>query len=324
MKYSSPQPSLDTLIADIADMRLEIKNLTLGNLVKCPSASSVPSDENADSPATESVTRLGAFQTSLQVAAWNCRGLSQVLPYIQHLAEKNNIIILSEHWLCPYELHKLDDIHPDFTSLGCSACRLNEKCNLTRGCGGAAILWRKKLPLSPVHLDSDRIMAVQLPLQSCNMLTVIGVYLLSSEHPLQTFKEYLTDFEGMISSFQRNGSILVAGDLNARLGRYSGPRVCGERNNQGILLDELIHQTSLHPVYVSSLATGPLCTYFNADHFTTLDYCLIDRMLASATTACSLHEEHPFNLSDHLSLSISLDLQMMSGCKLPCQKLQIN
>ena len=99
MKFSSPQPSLDTLISKIADMKLEVKNLTSGNLVKCASVSSVPSDENADSPATESAIRLGAVQISLWVAAWNCRGLSQALLYIQHLAEEHDIIILSEHWL---------------------------------------------------------------------------------------------------------------------------------------------------------------------------------------------------------------------------------
>ena len=159
-----------------------------------------PSEQETVTPDMPS----GAVQTSL-VCAWNCRGLMQALPYIQELAEEHDVIILSGHWLWPYELHKLDEIHPDFASFGTSDQRLNAECTLTRRCGGVAVLWRKNLPLSPVHLDSDRIIAVQLPLKSHGMLTVTGVYHPSSDHPLETFREYLSDLEGMISSLQRNG-----------------------------------------------------------------------------------------------------------------------
>jgi hypothetical protein len=107
----------------------------------------------------------GTVQTSLMVCAWNCHGFSQALQYIQHLAQEHDVLVLSEHWLWPYELHKLDDIHPDFVGLGISHHRLNAECNFSRGCGGVAVLWRKNLPMSPVHLDSDRIIVIQLPLQ---------------------------------------------------------------------------------------------------------------------------------------------------------------
>ena len=47
--------------------------------------------------------------------------------------------------------------------------------------------------------------------------------------------------EGMISSFQGNGPLLVTGDFNAHLGSDSGPRVCEDANAPGILLQDLIN-----------------------------------------------------------------------------------
>ena len=44
---------------------------------------------------------------TINIAAWNCRGLSQGLPYIEHLADGHDVIIISEHWLWPFELHNI-------------------------------------------------------------------------------------------------------------------------------------------------------------------------------------------------------------------------
>ena len=40
-----------------------------------------------------------AMLKSIKIVAWNCRGLSQAIPYIQLLAEVHDVIVLSEHWL---------------------------------------------------------------------------------------------------------------------------------------------------------------------------------------------------------------------------------
>ena len=284
VKSSSPQTTMDKLVAEIANLRVEIEDLKSRSHVEHSGTNDVPTEREATSPAMEP----GAVQTSLRVCAWNCRGFSQALPYIQHLAQEHDVIVLSEHWLWPYELHKLDDIHPDFVGLGISDHRLNAECNFSRGCGGVAVLWRKNLPMSPVHLDSDRIIVIQLPLQQLNeTLTIIGVYLPSSDHPLELFREYLSDLEGMISSFQRNGPVVITGDFNAHLGKDSGPRVCGDKNAQGILLQELINRASLYPISVSSLATGPLHTYSHAGNFTTVNYYLTECMRPTFATFMS-------------------------------------
>ena len=71
---------------------------------------------------------------SLNIVAWNCRGIRTSI-----------LIILGEHWLWPFELSLLKTIHQDFTYTAVSDSRLNPSSDLTRGCGGVAILWRSSL-----------------------------------------------------------------------------------------------------------------------------------------------------------------------------------
>ena len=53
----------------------------------------------------------------LTVTTWNCRGLATATPYLHKLVERGaDIIVLSEHWLWPFDLYKLDEVHPDFTA----------------------------------------------------------------------------------------------------------------------------------------------------------------------------------------------------------------
>ena len=69
--------------------------------------------------------------------------LSCAIPYLQILAKQSNIIILTGHWLWPFELSKLDTIVPGYKGTGISDTRLHDQSALTRGCGGVGILWKK-------------------------------------------------------------------------------------------------------------------------------------------------------------------------------------
>ena len=113
----------------------------------------------------------------ISLVAWNCHGLSNAVPYLQILANSFDIILVSEHWLWPYELHTLDTILPGYKGFGCSDKRLTESSSLNRGCGGIALLWKDTLPVTPVAgIHSGRIAAVQLPISSNMSLYIVGVY----------------------------------------------------------------------------------------------------------------------------------------------------
>ena len=53
----------------------------------------------------------------LRIIGWNCRGLSNSIPYITKLIKDgSDILVISEHWLWPYNLQQLDSVHPSFMS----------------------------------------------------------------------------------------------------------------------------------------------------------------------------------------------------------------
>ena len=59
-----------------------------------------------------------------RVTTWNCRGLNSGEPYLNHLASSgSDVIVVTEHWLWPFEEARLMDVHDDFKSvfLRCSA-----------------------------------------------------------------------------------------------------------------------------------------------------------------------------------------------------------
>ena len=120
---------------------------------------------------------------TINIVAWNCRGVSSGLPYAETLAEHADVLILSEHWLWPFELHKLNDIHPCMEGHAVSDKRLTAECGLSKGCGGIGIIWKKHLHVAPIlNVKSDRICAVTIG--GCNAsILVIGVYLPTTDSP---------------------------------------------------------------------------------------------------------------------------------------------
>ena len=101
---------------------------------------------------------------SIQIATWNCRGLHNSIPYIKNLISTGlDILVLQEHWLCPFELSELDSIDSNFFYTATCDSRLSSTSTLTRGCGGCAILLRKSLPaVATSNLNSDRICSIQV------------------------------------------------------------------------------------------------------------------------------------------------------------------
>lgn len=85
----------------------------------------------------ESAGRRSRSGTQMYVSCWNYHGLSTSLPYLNSLLkEGSKIVLLSEHWLWPYELHRLSEIDEEYEAVGKSDSRLTEEREGGRGCGG--------------------------------------------------------------------------------------------------------------------------------------------------------------------------------------------
>ena len=155
------------------------------------------------------------------------------------LVESHDVVILSEHWLWPFETHKFLDLHPCMTVLAIPDGRLTPECNLSKGCGGIGVLWRKQLKATPVsEVDSNRVCAISIK-STYTPIIIIGVYLPTTNSPL---KEYY---------------YIITGDFNAHVVTEGGPRGRGEMNVQGEFLMDLICRNDLYISSLSCLSSGP-------------------------------------------------------------------
>lgn len=77
------------------------------------------------------------------MSRWNCRGFGKGEPYLNQLAStESDVIIVTEHWLWPYESDRLSQVNPDFDAECCCDSRLSAESTLTltSGCGGVGLL----------------------------------------------------------------------------------------------------------------------------------------------------------------------------------------
>ena len=254
---------------------------------------------NRDIPTLDTLT------PDLKIAAWNCRGLNKALSYIEILAEEHDVIVLSEHWLWPFETHKFVTVLPDMTGLAISDKRLTLECHLSNGCGGIGILWRKGLKVTPVSgVDSDRICAISIE-STASLILVIGVYLPTTNSPIEEYRHCLHTIEDLINR-HHDMTVIIAGDFNAHIGATGGPRGVGDPNSQGLLLLEMIHNNNLYVPTLSCLSAGPQYTFFRGNTTTTTDYIIVDAHLSNMILKSRTFDVHPLNFSDHLPVAIHL------------------
>ena len=193
----------------------------------------------------------------ITISSWNCRGISNSIPYLFHLFKNGtDIIALSEHWLWPYNIQNLSSLHPEYDGFGVYDNRLDENCSLTRGCGGVGFLWKKSLNVIPrTNITSDRFCVTQLQLQNSTYLTLIAVYLPCCNYSDNTYTSYFEDLQSVISSYEPDGPVIICGDFNVDFLNHS-------QCSRSRLLNELVDNHSLYIVSQSSQFSGPNYTFF--------------------------------------------------------------
>ena len=192
-----------TQISD-STLREEVSNLRLSLSELRSESQPTSSSYNIPKPHTiqHKLPNPNITLDGINIAAWNCHSLANSVPYLLNLADNFDIIPISEQWMWPYELPNLDTLLPGYKGFGCSDKWPTECSELVRGCGGVALLWRSSLPVTPVTtLNSDRITAVQVSINSSTSLSVIGVYLPTSDNPIDVYREYISELEIVVSIY---------------------------------------------------------------------------------------------------------------------------
>ena len=128
-------------------------------------------------------------------------------------------------------------------------------------------------------------------------LTLIAVYLPSTDYPLDAYKEYLTELKRTINALQQHGPVMIMGDFNAPLKSLADTRQNKQGNLYRISFTETIPVTFPHPAATPRVHT-PRYT-FSTTSQTIVYYCIVNASLVSFIKDCTI-------LGYHLSLSASL------------------
>ena len=94
-------------------------------------------------------------------------------------------------------------------------------------------------------------------------------------------------------------------------------------NLTGSLLHDAITHSDLLVPSTSCISTGPQYTFFSGLKRTVVDYIMMDASLCSSVENCFTHQHHAFNFSDHLPISISINVKVAKEAPIPSQ-LKIN
>ena len=253
------------------------------------------------------------------IVTWNCRGFNNSVPYLNFLLNLNNsIVVLQEHWLWPFELEKLQTVSEKIDYHAVSDPRLNETSELTRGCGGVAILWNKDLHVEKIpYPGNGKLCCTKVQLVDDTYLNIIGVYLPSYGYT-EEYQTCLTDLEELLSGLPHSQPLVIVGDFNAHMANVGCNTVS---NAQGLALTDLVKRNNL---FVSPLDKGPGFTYCSGHTRTTVDYILVNQSASYLITDSEVLDNHPLNTSDHLAVHAAMEINPILSCKDTSETQRVN
>ena len=266
------------------------------------------------------------LNSKLRVITWNAGGLLHNMIFLDNLLNQADICVITEHWLYPDSLALLESVHPDFHGWGRASSDLNLDSMWRRGCGGVGFLWRKSLNSTFKILNdkgNDRIIVVKISAETTDCIYLIGVYLPSSGSNISCFREYLENLEDIVNEFIYSGTVVVAGDLNAHIGDYSGPRCLNSVvNDRGKDVVKIMERLDLVAVNALELCTGPVETFYSGGGLiaSTVDYIMVEKQSLNQVLSCKVLDDDCVNLSSHLPIFCLLRFSLPSISKFNKQK----
>ena len=124
---------------------------------------------------------MAARNEGLSVVTYNSRGLTASLHEIEQLCAMYHIIFLQETWLAEQTLDKLTDISDNHFACGKAEVDYTKGITSGRLYSGTAILWNKKLNAKIFMNQDQRIIGLEVCLDSSS-LNFLNVYMPGSCH----------------------------------------------------------------------------------------------------------------------------------------------
>ncbi|CAG9564273.1 unnamed protein product [Danaus chrysippus] len=139
-----------------------------------------------------------------------------------------------ETWLHSDELSLLDNINPNFYTLGTSAMNLANSHH-GRPYGGVAILWHKNINATPVKCDSPRLTAIHIKGVDTSILLITVYMPTECNDNLEEFSDCLSKIITIADEKECHDCIIM-GDFNADPQRFFGKELLQFANEKTCLV----------------------------------------------------------------------------------------
>ena len=268
------------------------------------------------------IVYLIALMACLNILSWNMRTLRYAEPYLYSHMGSHNIIFACEHRLYASELHKLDKVFSGFHGTAKASSDLQEDgFNNKPGHCGVAMAWKDDLNqcVKVINgINSDRICGIKLigmGKNKCNVY-VIGVYLPHQQCKINDFESEVETLEVLINQCAADGEVVIVGDYNCHFGEEHGIRFGGQTTKDAKTLGKMIDRCSLNIIDKDSRCSGPNYTFYvEGIGMSYIDHVLATPVCSEVIKNCSIIPDSCDNSSDHLAVSLSIEIDTMANKK---------
>ena len=71
--------------------------------------------------------------------------------------------------------------------------------------------------VSPINIDDDRIIGIEILLDALNCYYIFQVYLPCKNYPGSEYKNYIDKLENLVSIYSSRGTVIIMGDMNSEI-----------------------------------------------------------------------------------------------------------
>lgn len=248
----------------------------------------------------------------LNLLTWNVTGIMSSAACLCDVITGGDIDIcgISEHWLCPHNLHFLDSISGMYNYHAVCDNDLTKRPHQRQiGKGGVAILWNRKYDnyIVPLSIDSDFVVGIQLQLSPQYYVYIFQVYLPCTNHSVQTYIDCITFLYDLYYQYSDQGLTVFLGDFNARANRVDVSR---DRYLTNFIVD-----CNLCAINCLPMCHGPGNTFVTYDDLYTsmIDYVLLPIECTDLVVHCEIADDHCLNVSRHRPILCSISCHTLSS-----------
>ena len=174
-----------------------------------------------------------------------------------------------------------------------------------RGQGSVAIIWRKHFKVQRLLVGDDRVAAIKIRTNN-ESFVFCSVYLPSTNSSPSEFMKSLKCLEDICVNLNyRQEKVVVAGDFNAHL---FDARSRQPENNRGKIILDICTKLDLFPVNIDMPCKGPLFTNVSSCVKSVVDYICMSNCMRTNVNCIEVVDEHPCNLSHHLPLTVTINV----------------